>query len=81
MIETYYNKVTLSLTPLQRLGDQVRNCKMDYSKRSLKLSFFSPQVNLAMNAISECCKTGEGNLLDLAVKVSFQRFLFGDQLM
>ena len=24
---------------------------------------------MAMDAISECCKTGEGNLLDLAVKV------------
>ena len=55
-------------------------CRVEYTS-SLKLSFFSPQVNLAMNAISECCKTGEGNLLDLAVKVSFQRFLFGDQLM
>jgi len=27
------------------------------------------QVNLAVDAISECCKTGQGNLLDLAVKV------------
>ena len=33
VIETYHNKVTLSLTPVQRLGNQVRNCKMDYSKR------------------------------------------------
>ena len=31
--ETYHNKVTLSLTPVQRLGNQVRNCEMDYSKR------------------------------------------------
>ena len=30
------------------------------------------QVNLAMDAISECCKTGQGNLLDLAVKVQRQ---------
>ena len=33
VIETYHNKVTLSFTPVQRLGNQVRNCKMGYSKR------------------------------------------------
>ena len=26
----YHNKVNLSLTPVQRLGDQSQNCKMDY---------------------------------------------------
>ena len=27
----YHSKVTLSLTPIQRLGNQARNCKMDHS--------------------------------------------------
>ena len=27
----YHNKVTLSLTPVQRLCNQARNCKLDYS--------------------------------------------------
>ena len=27
----YHNKVTLSLTPVKRLSNQARNCKMDYS--------------------------------------------------
>ena len=26
----YHNKVTLSLTPVKRFGNQARNCKMDY---------------------------------------------------
>ena len=26
----YHNKVNLSLTPVQRLGNQAHNCKMDY---------------------------------------------------
>ena len=26
----YHNKVTLSLIPVQRLGNQAHNCKMDY---------------------------------------------------
>ena len=30
---------------------------------------FSLQVKNAMDAISECNRTGEGNLLDLAIKV------------
>ena len=33
----YHNKVTLSLTPVKRLGNQVRNCKMDYSPLTVPL--------------------------------------------
>ena len=29
----YINKVTLSLTPVTRLGNKARNCKMDYSMK------------------------------------------------
>lgn len=36
------------------------------------------EVNLAMDAISECCKTGQGNLLDLAVKASRVRCTVGE---
>ena len=38
--DLYHNKVTLSLTPIKRLGNQPRNCKMDYcfhEKRSFSL--------------------------------------------
>ena len=31
----YHNKVTLSLTPVKRLGNQARNCKMDYSMKCM----------------------------------------------
>ena len=30
----YYNKVNLSLTPVQRLGNEVHNCKMDYGTQN-----------------------------------------------
>ena len=29
----YHNKVNLSLTPVQRLGNQTHNCKMDYYQK------------------------------------------------
>ena len=31
----YHNKVSLSLTPVKRLGNQARNCKMDYSMKGM----------------------------------------------
>ena len=31
----YHNKVSLSLTPVKRLGNQARNCKMDYSMKCM----------------------------------------------
>ena len=31
----YHNKVTLSLTLVKRLGNQARNCKMDYSMKCM----------------------------------------------
>ena len=34
----YHNEVTLSLIPIQRLGNQAQNCKMDYWKRDVFLA-------------------------------------------
>ena len=40
--DLYHNKVTLSLTPIKRLGNQPRNCKMDYCFFMKKQLFASP---------------------------------------
>ena len=38
--------------------------------------FVPYQVEEAMDAITKCCQTGEGNLLDLSIKVMLVLFLF-----
>ncbi|PFX28676.1 methylmalonyl-CoA mutase, mitochondrial-like [Stylophora pistillata] len=56
---------------------KVRESQLEKIKR-VKETRNQDEVNLAMNAISECCKTGEGNLLDLAVKAARVRCTVGE---
>ena len=51
--------------------NSIMNCNFDMTFQSemVKEINCALQVKSAMDAISECCKTGEGNLLDLAIKV------------
>ena len=44
----YHNKVKLSLTPFQGLGNRARNCKMDYSLNLIRLGW-STASELGLN--------------------------------
>ena len=52
----YHNKVTLSLTPVQRLGNQARNCQMNYLCKFLAcLSTFWTQLNHVFCSVRPKC--------------------------
>ena len=42
----YHNKVTLSLTPVKRLGNQACNCKMDYLHDKIFFLVMNPCSNM-----------------------------------
>ncbi|XP_020616153.1 methylmalonyl-CoA mutase, mitochondrial-like [Orbicella faveolata] len=56
---------------------RVREQQLEKIKR-IRETRNQDEVNLAVDAISECCKTGQGNLLDLAVKASRVRCTVGE---
>ena len=52
----YHNKVTLSLIPVQRLGNQARNCQMNYLCKFLAcLSTFRTQMNHVFCSVRPKC--------------------------
>ena len=52
----YHNKVTLSLTPVQRLGNQAHNCQMNYLCKFLTcLSTFWTQMNHVFCSVRPKC--------------------------
>lgn len=56
---------------------KVREQQLEKLKR-IKEKRSPDEVKSAMDAISECCKTGEGNLLDLSIKAARVRCTVGE---
>ncbi|KAK2564851.1 Methylmalonyl-CoA mutase [Acropora cervicornis] len=56
---------------------KVREQQLEKLKR-IKEQRNPDEVKIAMDAISECCKTGQGNLLDLSIKAARVRCTVGE---
>ena len=52
----YHNKVTLSLTLVKRLGNQARNCKMDYSMKCMNSAVPSFAKSMVTNFVFQANK-------------------------
>ncbi|NOR27163.1 MAG: methylmalonyl-CoA mutase [Lutibacter sp.] len=66
--------------PLQILevdNESVRNSQIDRLKK-LKATRNSEEVNITLQNLTKCAKSGEGNLLDLAVEAAEKRATLGE---
>ena len=76
----YHNKVKLSLTPVQGLGNRARNCKMDYSLNLIRLGWSTASelgLNWALTQESKGVTADRQNvLIRILTDVKALRLLF-----